>query len=137
MRVLKLSKSDFEENRKYKKGSLEFNGHVEIESGLDNIYFDSIKVGGHIFAGKGTSIVVFHTMIVGQDIIVEGDLRVGESLQAGEDITVDGNLWVGLRVFAGLVAWRLPRPDEVQIRCRTLLNGTVAYGKLIEKSPRR
>ena len=38
----------------------------------------------------------------------------------------------GLRIFAGLIAYRLPTAAEQEVQCAALIKGTVAYGRLIE-----
>ncbi|MFG1454614.1 hypothetical protein V5F44_20530, partial [Xanthobacter sp. V2C-8] len=47
----------------------------------------------------------------------------GEGIEAG---------WVScaLRIFAGLVNWRLPRPDDEEIRAE-VRSGTVALGRVV------
>ena len=73
-------------------------------------------------------------------LIVEGTLTV----EAGVYLQVRGRIeagwgikagWVqcGLRIFAGLVAWRLPEPHELEIRAE-LRGGTIAHGVLVNST---
>jgi hypothetical protein len=47
-------------------------------------------------------------------------------IKAGSGITVK------LRIFAGLIMWRNPKPEEMKIECKRLISGEVAYGELVE-----
>jgi len=60
----------------------------------------------------------------------DGYIKAGWGIEAGFAITAK---WVSsrLRIFAGLCIWRLPKPEEMQIRAE-LRGGTIAFGELVE-----
>ena len=63
---------------------------------------------------------------------VTGWLRAGLGIEAGEGIEAGFSivakfLSVRLRIFAGLVAWRLPEPSECEVRAE-IRSGTLAHG---------
>lgn len=87
---------------KYIAGAVDFDGHIEIDADLGRILFTSLKATGNIYA------------------------EAGWGIEAGLNISVK------LRIFAGLIMWRKPEPKELEITCKKLVSGEVAYGKLIE-----
>jgi hypothetical protein len=86
-----------------------------IEAGFE------IKAGGGIEAGDG--------------IEAGGGIKAGSSIKAGWGIEAGFSLtakWVSarLRIFVGLCMWRLPSPDECEVRAE-LRGGTIAHGTLV------
>ena len=97
-------------------------GHIEIAADLGTVRFaGAIAATGRIRAFSGAGIEA------GESIKAGGSIEAGESIKAGGSIACKF-LSVRLRIFAGLVLWRLPRPGEDEIRCE-LRNGTIAFGK--------
>ena len=83
-----------------------------IEAGL------GIKAGWGIEAGSGIK--------AGLGIEAGSGIEAGDGIEAGLSIVAK---WVSsrLRIFAGLVLWRLPTDAELEIRAE-LRSGTIAYG---------
>jgi hypothetical protein len=77
-----------------------------------------IKAGSGIEAGLG--------------IKAGSGIEAGEGIEAGWGIRAKKRIRVKLRIFAGLCGWRLPTPEEMEIRCEKLTGGMVACGTLIE-----
>ena len=86
----------------------QFDGSIEIEANLGRVIFTALRAVGNIFA------------------------EAGSGIEAGWGIEAVANISVRLRIFVGLVRWRLPRPEELVISCRKLTSGTVAHGTLNE-----
>ncbi len=93
-----------------------------------------IKAGEGIEAGWGIK--------AGEGIEAGGGIEAGKGINAGGCIEADWDINAGfsivcktirakLRIFAGLVSWRVPTDEELQIRCEELLEGTVAFGELV------
>ena len=59
MNVLRLTKKDFKKSDSYwsdyigKTDVSDYDGHIEIEGGLEYVRFVSIKVSGHLWAEAG------------------------------------------------------------------------------------
>ena len=70
-------------------------------------------------------------LIIGTWLLSDG-IYAGWGIEAGEGIEAGANISVKLRIFAGLIMWRKPKPEELEVRCMKLESGEVAYGKLIE-----
>ena len=99
------------ENRYIGTTSLvDFEGHIEIEIDLGCVIFTTLKAAGRIFA------------------------KAGSGIEAGDGIEAVKTISVRLRIFAGLVTWRLPELDELKVTCSKLVSGTVAFGELVETS---
>ena len=79
-----------------------FEGNIEIEVNLGYVVFSALKAVGYILA------------------------KAGSGIKAGWGIKAK------LRIFAGLIMWRLPNPEELKITCKKLESGTIAFGELIE-----
>jgi len=87
-------------------------GHIEIAAELGRIKFSgAISARGKIFAQAGSGI------------------EAGWGIEAGRGIV---SKWLScrLRIFAGLVNWRLPEPGEDEIRAE-IRGGTVALGTVV------
>ncbi len=109
-----VTKDQLDADNKY-IGSVDltnFKGHLEIEASLGWVVFTSLKVFGCIFAKAGTGI------------------EAGWGIKAGEGISVK------LRVFVGLISWRLPSDAEQTVTCKQF-SGTLAFGKLAETSKQK
>ncbi len=134
MDTLKLTTADFE-NGRYKAEKLEYDGHVEIAENLDTVWFASINVTGRLIARAGSGIEA------GEGIKAGWGIKAGSGIKAGWGIEAGWGIKAGLsiqcifisakfRIFAGLISWRLPTPDEQKIICAEVRHGTVAYGTL-------
>ena len=89
-----------------------YQGHIEIVADLGWVRFKaSLGATGSIcaFAGSG--------------------IEAGWGIKAGFSISAK-ILTARLRIFAGLCAWRLPTPEEMQIHVE-VLSGTVAFGEVV------
>jgi len=83
-----------------------FDGAIAFSENLGRVVFSgAIRAARYILAEAGTGI------------------EAGEGIKAGEGIEVR------LRVFAGLISWRLPEAADLEVRCKSF-SGTLAYGKL-------
>ena len=126
-------------------------GHIEIASNLGLVRFaniaatgsilvlpgSTIEVGGSIKAGDaikaGGSIEDGYWIEVGDSIKAGWAIKAGDSIEAGGSIEAALSirckfLNVRLRIFAGLVSWRMPLPGEDEIHGE-LRRGTIALGK--------
>ena len=116
----------------YIKGVLEFEGHVELAEGLGWVKFVSLIAKGYIWAKAGTGIEAGEGIKAGTGIEAGEGIKAGTGIEAGEGIKAGANISVRLRIFAGLLIYRKPTPDEMSVKCRRLESGEVAYGTLIE-----
>ena len=106
--------------------AIDFPGHIEIAPNLGKASFREIKAKGSIIVGFGTDIEA------GEGIKAGTDIKAGRGIEAGEGIKAGFDISVNLRIFAGLISWRKPTEKELQIQCRRLIRGEIAYGNLIE-----
>ena len=79
---------------------------------------------------------VVGNVFVAGSLRVHGGIKAVDGIKAGMGIKAGWGIeagWVqcSLRIFAGLVAWRLPEPHELEIRAE-LRGGTIAHGVLVE-----
>ena len=89
--------------------SLEVQGNLIVEEELGVVrVVGSIVVSGYIYAKAGSGI------------------KAGDSIEAGLGIEAT-TLSARLRIFAGLCSWRIPRPDETEVRAK-ILSGTLILG---------
>jgi len=117
---------------------------MEVEG--DIVTEQNIDAGWDISAGRdiiaGSAIRSRMSISAGRDIKSERYIQVGGSINVGHIIKTGGSILAetyiqakdidaGLRIFAGLIAWRYPLPYEMEIRCKRLIKGEVAYGNLI------
>jgi len=89
-----------------------------IEAGRSIVAGDGIEAGRGIVAGDGIE--------AGDGIVAGWGIEAGWGIVAGFSVTAK---WVSarLRIFVGCCSWRLPSPDEMQLRAE-LRSGTVAFG---------
>ena len=59
-------------------------------------------------------------------------IKAGSGIKAGYSIQCKQYLSAKLRIFAGMVSWRLPTPEEQTITCGALKQGTITLGTLVE-----
>jgi hypothetical protein len=98
-----------------------YQGHIEAEENLGTIRFKTeLIASGNIY---------FRT---GSGIKAGWGIEAGGGLEAGGGIICKGELSSKLRIFAGLVTWRMPTKEEMQIKVGKLVLGQVCYGELIE-----
>ena len=125
MKTLKITKADLNEQNEYiKSDSLEFDGHVQIEADLGYVRFRCyLSAKGGIVAKAGSGIKA------------GWGIKAGEGIKAGLSI-ICKSLKVELRIFAGLCAWRMPEPNEMEIRADSI-EGAVAFGTLVTTDTKR
>lgn len=122
MKTLKLTAKDFKDSDNYykiycgKEEIKDYQGNIEIEGSLGWVHFEGyIRATGYIFAEAGTGI------------------EAGGGIEAGLTIICKLSLSIKLRIFAGLVLWKKPQKEEMQIICGKLESGEVCFGELVEK----
>ena len=111
---------------KYENKSLVFDGSVEIEHGLGIVKFASISATGSLVAMSGCGIEAGCGIKAGDGIEAGCGIKAGDGIEAGFSIRANF-ISVGLRIFAGLVSWRLPTEEEMLIDAK-IRSGTVAHG---------
>jgi hypothetical protein len=104
-----------------------------IEAGLGIKAGLGIRAGLGIEAGSG--IKAGWVIEAGSGIEAGLGIEAGSGIKAGWGIACGLSLhckWLsaGLRIFAGLVSWRLPGPGDDEIRGE-LRGGTIAFGTLV------
>ena len=136
------------------KNSLRSSGNIYFRAGNGIQAGEGIEAGGGIVAGWG--ILAGGGIKAGEGIVAGGGIKAGGGIQAGEGIEAGGGIQAGwgivagkgieaglgivcklelsskLRIFAGLVTWRMPTKEEMQIKVGKLVLGQVCYGELIE-----
>lgn len=118
--------------------SIEAGGGVragwDIEAGWCIEAGGGIRAGWDIEAGwcisAGSGIEAGGGIRACESIKAGGGIKAGWGIEAGLSISAK-SISSGMRIFAGLCIWRLPEPEETEIRAK-LLNGTVAFGTLVE-----
>jgi UDP-3-O-[3-hydroxymyristoyl] glucosamine N-acyltransferase len=133
-------------------GSIKAGGGIEagwsIKAGTGIKASKGVKAGGGINAGEGIeagwSIEAGGGIEAGWSIKAGTGIKAGWSIEAGTGIKAGWSIEAGLtikskwistslRIFAGLVSWRLPAPDEEEIHAE-IRRGTVACGRVIAPS---
>ena len=131
----------------------DFDGAIEFAANLDRVVFagavraaryirakagTGIEAGCGIKAGwgikAGTGIKAGCGIKAGAGIEAGWGIKAGEGIEAGADIKAGEGIKVRLRVFAGLISWRMPEAAELEVRCKSFV-GTLAYGKLALTEP--
>jgi hypothetical protein len=90
----------------------DWQGHIRIAADLGTVRFPgALRATLSITADAGSGI------------------EAGDGIEAGFSLTAK---WVSarLRIFVGLCMWRLPSPDECEVRAE-LRGGTIAHGTLV------
>ena len=161
METLRIGEKDIRDGE-YIARVVNFNGDVTIEPDLGIVTFVSLKATGSILAGKGTGIKADGDVIAGGSIWAGRDVKAGESIKADGDVIAGGSIWadasiiVGgtiiagwnvkadksieaggnisaeLYIAAGMIPSRKPTLEEMEIRCRNVVNGKIIFGTLIE-----
>ena len=117
--VLRITK----ENRaEYEGKEVRFEGSIEIAANLGTVSFLSLIATGFINALSGSGIEA------GLGI------KAGWGIEAGLGIKAKF-ISVKLRIFAGMISWRLPTPEETEIRAE-ILSGIVALGTVVKPEPK-
>ena len=109
-----------------------FEGNIEIEVNLGYVVFSALKAVGYILAKAGSGIKAGWGIEAGEGIKAGWGIEAGEGIKAGSGIKAGWGIKAKLRIFAGLIMWRLPNPEELKITCKKLESGTIAFGELIE-----
>jgi hypothetical protein len=131
-----------------------FGGHIEIAANLGWIKFEgSIVAKGHIWSAAGSGIEAGSGIKAGWGIEAGSGIKAGWGIKAGDGIEAGSGIKAGLgieagdgikaglsitckflsvrlRIFAGLINWRLPTDGDDEIRTE-VRGGTVALGTII------
>ena len=100
-------------------------GHIEIAADIGTVYFKTdLSATGCIRALSGSDIEA------GRDIKAGWGIKAGRDIEAGLSICAK-YVSCNLRIFAGLCSWRLPDPDEQQVRAE-IRSGTLSFGKHVK-----
>ena len=130
--TLNITKADLNERNEYIGATdvSDFAGHIEIAADLGRVKFKaSIAVKGRIRALAGSGISAGDGISAGSGISAGDGISAGSGISAGLSVAAK---WIEarLRIFAGLCDWKLPEPEEMEIRAE-LRKGVVAFGTLI------
>jgi hypothetical protein len=138
-----------------------FSGHrITAGAGIQSlngkiVSRSTIRAGRSVIAGREIT-VVDGSLLSGENIFaarsidVSTDIVAGRSISANEQIKCLGGITAGrgitagfsidckvisseMRIMAGLCRFRLPQPEETEIRCEQLVKGDVAFGTLVQK----
>jgi len=132
MKTLTITKADLDETGSYvgQEDVSDFDGHIEIAADLGRVKFStSVRALGRIRAHIGSGIEAGNGIEAGWGIEAGDGIKAGWGIKAGFSISAK-ILTARLRIFAGLCAWRLPTPEEMQIHVE-VLSGTVAFGEVV------
>ena len=124
--TLKITRADINDRNEYIGATdvSDYAGHIDIDADLGWVIFTaSIGAKGHILSLAGSGIEA------GDGIKAGDGIEAGWGIEAGLSITAK---WLSarLRIFAGLCAWRLPTPEETEIRAE-VRGGAVAFGTVV------
>jgi hypothetical protein len=149
MTDLLITKADLDENNVYKHSrDIECDGAITFAPHLGNVIVNgSIRAAGSLAVSAGTAIEASRSIKAGESIEAGWSIKAGESIEAGWSIEAGGSIeagwsikagftvsakWISarLRIFAGLCSWRLPTPEECEIRAE-VRGGTVGHGTVV------
>jgi hypothetical protein len=133
--VLTITKADLNDKNEYVGAAdiTDFDGSILIDAGLGCVRFpESIKTKYSLTAMHGSGIEAGWSIEAGDGIEAGEGIEAGDSIEAGRGIEAGLSItakWlsVRLRIFSGLCMWRLPLPNEQEIRAE-IRSGTVAFG---------
>lgn len=102
-----------------------------------------ISAEGAIFSGE--NIFAARDIDAATDIFAERGISANEQIRCFENLTAGRGITAGfsidcknlssdLRIMAGLCRFRLPQPDETEVRFVTLVKGEIAFGKPVQKN---
>ena len=114
MQTLTITAADLDQDGFYigKTDVTDFDGHIEIAADLGLVRFRAaLRTAGRIRSLSGSGI------------------EAGSGIKAGLSISAKF-VFARLRIFAGLCLWRIPSPEEMQIRAE-VRSGTVSHGVLV------
>jgi hypothetical protein len=142
MQTYIITKKDLDKENFYigKTDLSDFAGHIESEENLGRVRFKTyLRCTGRVLfrAGSGIS--------AGGGISAGWSISAGDSISAGWGISAGGGISAGLaieckvlksdlRIFAGIARWKIPKKEEMQIRCEVLEKGEIAFGELVIKA---
>ena len=117
MKTLSITQDQLNDNGEYIGADdvSQFDGHIEIAANLGVVRFSAgLQATGRIKSGDGSGIKA-------------GDgIEAGLGIKAG--LSIDSKTVAArLRIFVGLCMWRIPEPQEMEIRAE-LRCGTIAHG---------
>ena len=128
MDTLRITRDDLDADGVYTKAeSIDYAGHVEVDAGLGTVRIrGSLRATGRIRCMAGSGIKAGEGIKAGWGIEAGSGIEAGWGIEAGLSI-IARFLSVRLRVFAGVVSWRLPQPSECEVRAE-IRSGTLAHG---------
>ena len=139
-----ITKADLNYRNEYAASTdLRFAGHLTFEADLGWVrILGTLAVDGCIVAKAGSSIEAGSNIKAGFAIEAGSSIKAGEGIEAGSNIKAGEGIEAGfaivakavtckLRIFAGLCLYRLPKPEEGQIRVTRPVQGTVCFGEVV------
>ena len=146
MDTLLITRDDLDADGVYTRAeSIDYAGHVEISADLGTVRVrGGVRATGRIRCLSGSGIKAGRSIEAGWSVVAGGSVEAGESVEAGGSVEAGWSVEAGgsvvaggsivarflsvrLRIFAGLVAWRLPEPSECEVRAE-IRSGTLAHG---------
>lgn len=128
MKTYKITKADLDADNFYRGNSV-FDGNVEADENLGTIRFKgSLEAKGYIWFKHGSGIEA------GDEIEAGYGIKAGDGIEAGLAI-VAKTISSSLRIMAGTCAWKIPTPEETEIRVEKVLSGEIYCGKLVIINP--
>ena len=113
------------------EGPIAATGNICIERGTGIKAGEGIAAGLGIKAGNG--ITAGWGITAGEDITAGLGIEAGWGIKAGFSISAKFVV-ARLRIFVGLCPWRLPKPEECELRAE-LRGGTLAFGTHVPPAP--
>ena len=111
----------------------QFDGHIEIAADLGVVKFSAgLRATGRIRSGAGSGIKAGEGIEAGEGIKAGEGIEAGGGIKAGLSIN-SKTVAAGLRIFAGLYMWRIPEPQEMEIKAE-LRGGTIAHGNHVTEA---
>ena len=122
MDTLLITRDDLDDDGGYTGAeSIDCAGHVEVAADLG-----TVRVRGFVRAKGRVRCLAGSGIKAGWGIKAGSGIKAGWGIEAGFSI-VAKFLSVRLRIFAGIVAWRLPEPSECEVRAE-IRSGMLVHG---------
>ena len=128
MDTLLITRDDLDDDGGYTGAeSIDCAGHVEVAADLG-----TVRVRGFVRAKGRVRCLAGSGIKAGEGIEAGSGIEAGEGIEAGWGIEAGFSivakfLSVRLRIFAGIVAWRLPEPSECEVRAE-IRSGMLVHG---------
>ena len=134
MDTLLITRDDLDDDGGYTGAeSIDCAGHVEVAADLGTVRVRGfVRAKGRVRCLAGSGIKAGEGIEAGSGIEAGWGIEAGSGIKAGEGIEaglsiVARFLSVRLRIFAGIVAWRLPEPSECEVRAE-IRSGMLVHG---------